>query len=325
MVIIAMLVTLLLPAVQKVRENARVVSCSNNLKQIGLAIAGFEAKHGYYPPSSKFTPPDANGDVNGWSAHALLLPYLEQNELFVNIDFERSYEEAGDIRTADGVVRRLSAMRIPTYICPSEPRDEARISEGQPEDYPLNYAVNLGTWFVYDPRTGRGGNGVFYPGARLKPSQIVDGLSYTLGVAEVKAWNAYYRNAALSGSLSVPAASEICTLGGDFKPSSGHTEWVDGRAHQTGFTTTFGPNAKVACEINGATYDVDWSNQQEGKSTTVATYAAVTARSHHAGGLNAVFMDGSVRWFANDIPLGVWRAFSTRDGHDVIPSHLQGQ
>jgi prepilin-type processing-associated H-X9-DG protein len=214
-------------------------------------------------------------------------------------------------------------MRVPTYLCPSELRDEVRISDGVPEHYPLNYAVNLGVWFVWDPASKLGGSGIFYPDSRLKASQIRDGLSFTLCAAEVKAWNPYYRNAALAGSLESPTPSDICDLGGILKTNSGHTEWVDGRAHQIGFTTTFRPNEKVLCEEGGVVYDVDWTNQQEGKSTSVPTYAAVTARSYHGGGVNVVMMDGSVRWFDDEINLGVWRAYSTRDDGELIPDEAQ--
>ncbi len=325
MVIIGLLIALLLPAVQKAREAARVASCANNLKQIGLAVANFEARTRHYPPSWKPTLPNASGDVNGWSCQAILLPYLEQTELHSTIDFERSYEEARDVQTADGAVARLSAMRVPTYLCPSERRDEARLSGGEPVNYPLNYAVNLGVWFIYSPRTGQGGQGAFYPNSRLRASDFRDGLSFTLCATEVRAWQPYFRNAGLALDPGIPARDGVCFLGGAFKPDSGHTEWVDGRAHQTGFTTTFAPNTQVPCENSGVVYDVDWTNQQEGKFAAAPTWAAVTARSHHGGGVNAALMDGSVRWFADDINLGVWRAFATRSGGELIPAKDQGQ
>ena len=323
-VIIAILIGLILPAVQKAREAARVTSCANNLKQIALAVANFEVRNGRYPPSWKPTPPvPPSTDVNGWSAQALLLPYLEQAKLHSKIDFQQSYELAGDVETADGVTTQLSAMRVPTYLCPSERRDEVRISGGAATHYPLNYAVNLGVWFVWDPGTREGGNGVFYPDSRLKTAQMLDGLSYTLCAAEVKAWNPYYRNAAQAGPLGIPTTADVCTLGGDFKTNSGHTEWVDGRAHQIGFTTTFGPNTEVLCDVSGDTHDVDWTNQQEGKSDSVPTYAAITARSYHGGGVNVAMMGGSVRWFADEVNVGVWRAHSTRDSGELIPAEEQ--
>lgn len=324
-VILGLLMALLLPAVQKAREAARLSACANNLKQVALAMANFEARNHHYPSSGKFPAPDAKGARNPWSAQAVLLPYLEQMKLYSSIDFQQSYELSPDVRTADAKLVRLSALRVPTYLCPSELRDEPRRTGNAAEHYPLNYAVNVGVWLVYDPGSGRGGSGVFYPESRTRTADLRDGLSFTLCAAEVKAWQPYYRNAALSADPGSPLASDVCGLGGELKTNSGHTEWVDGRVHQIGFTTAFPPNTPLPCDVNGVTYDVDWTNQQEGKSDTVATFAAVTARSYHGGGVNAALMDGSVRWFADEIHAGIWQAYSTRAGDELIPSEDQAK
>jgi prepilin-type processing-associated H-X9-DG protein len=248
------------------------------------------------------------------------------------IDFDLSYELAAPIRTADGRETPLSALRVPTYLCPSEIRDEARTESGNPpeEHYPLNYGVNMGVWFVYDPATGDGGEGIFYPSSRVTASAVRDGMSFTLAISEVKAWQPYFRNAGKSDDLAVPElAEEICSLGGDLKTTSGHTEWVDGRVHQIGFTTAFPPNSKVPC-ASGGTYDVDWTNWQEGKGlrpqvglpTLTKTYAAVTSRSYHQGGVNTAALDGSVRWYSNNVHPLVWRALSTRAGREIIPNEI---
>lgn len=321
-VILGMLMGMLLPAVQKAREAARVASCANNLKQITLAVVGFEAREGHYPPSWKSTAA-ANGEVDGWSALALILPYLEQTKLHTTIDFEQSYELAPDVPTADGATVKLTALRVPTYLCPSERRDEVKIEDGKPAHYPVNYGVNLGVWLVWDPVAKKGGNGMFYPDSRVTSAMVQDGHAFTLCAAEVKAWRPYFRNAGMTGTVAVPMPSDIASLGGQFKEEGGHTEWADGRAHQTGFTAAFRPNTVVSSTQSGATYDVDWTNQQEGKSDTAATYAAITARSYHTGGVNASLMDGSVRWFSDEVNLGVWRAYATRDGSELLPSESQ--
>lgn len=325
MIIVGLLLGLLLPAVQRARETARISACGNNLRQVGIALNNYEALNRAYPAGDNFTPPDSSGNINGWSAQALLLPHLEQKVLEANIDFRLSYKDVADITLADGTTTKLSAVRVPTYLCPSEQTDEVRMSGGEQEHYPLNYAMNMGTWFVYDPETGETGNGAFHPGRKVQSSQVSDGLSFTLCAAEVKAWTPHYRNAAHNNAnLPMPLPEDVEGLGGEFKSNSGHTEWVDGRAHQTGFTTTFTPNTFVsATQLDGLTYDVDWTNQQEGKSRTVKTYAAVTARSHHGGGVNTCMLDGSVRWFKNEINAGVWQAYSTRAGGEVIPADAQ--
>ncbi len=302
--IIGILIALLLPAVQAAREAARRMQCSNHLKQIGLALHNFADTNRAFPSSY------AGREGADWSGQARILPFLEEGAIFENIDFTQPYSSA----TING--QKLSAMRISTYLCPSEPEDKVRLSGGVPVHYPLNYGLNLGTWFVYDPQGGRGGEGAFHPYRRLKPRDFQDGLSATLGLAEVKAYTPYFRNAALPNPSLPAGPSEICSLGGDFKTSSGHTEWVDGRSHQAGFTTVFTPNTKVLCTQAGREYDVDWTNQQEGKSPAVSTYAAVTARSHHPGIVNVLLMDGSVRPVSETIQRNLWQALSTRGGNE---------
>jgi prepilin-type N-terminal cleavage/methylation domain-containing protein len=321
MIIIAVLIAMLLPAVQSVRESARVTSCSNNLRQIGLAVSNFEGRTGHFPAPNMPAPTSA-GIVDPWSVQALILPYLELGKMFSTIDFTRSYNLDPVVVTADGTEVRLRSLRVATYLCPSEPRDQVRLNnDGVPIHYPLNYGMNMGVWLVYDPRTRQGGQGVFHMGKGLRAAAVADGLSYTLCAAEVKAWNPYFRQAGLSdpNELGIPVPGGVAGLGGSFLANSGHTEWVDGRVHQTGFTTAFRPNEEVLATVSGVTYDVDWTNMREGYSDTVVTYAAVTARSHHRGGVNTVLLDGSVRWFASDVNLGVWRAYSTREGGEFLP------
>jgi prepilin-type processing-associated H-X9-DG protein len=190
-------------------------------------------------------------------------------------------------------------------------------------NYPFNYVVNMGVWFVYDPQTAQGGDGPFFPGSKVRAAEVTDGVSYTLCAAEVKGWNPYYRGSGLVPGNVPPVPADICGLGGSFQTNGGHTEWGEGRVVQVGFTTAYSPNAKVPCDVNGVTYDVDWSSQAEGMSATVKTFAAVTARSYHRSGVNAVMLDGSVHWFSDDTNLGVWRAYSTRAGGEIIPSASQ--
>jgi prepilin-type processing-associated H-X9-DG protein len=95
-----------------------------------------------------------------------------------------------------------------------------------------------------------------------------------------------------------------------------HVEWVDGKVHETGFTAVFPPNTVVAFPSSGTTYDVDFVSATE--SNLGDTYAAVTARSYHSGGVNVVLMDGSVRFVRNSIAQGTWRALATRSGNEVV-------
>jgi prepilin-type processing-associated H-X9-DG protein len=115
-----------------------------------------------------------------------------------------------------------------------------------------------------------------------------------------------------------PAGLTVYWGAGDFKVDSGHTEWVDARVHQTGFTTTFPPNTRVPHNSGGQVFDVDFNSNREGRSATLPTYGSVTSRSHHSGGVNTLLMDGSCRFVRNDIRQTIWRAMGTRAGGEVI-------
>src|SRR6476660_2663470 len=114
--IIGVLVALLLPAVQAAREAARRMSCANNLKQIGLALQNFESVNKGFPSSLRPTPPDPAGLFNGWSAHAQILPYLENANLYQGINFDQPYS----------VQASISAVRVKAFICPAEIRSTPR-------------------------------------------------------------------------------------------------------------------------------------------------------------------------------------------------------
>jgi prepilin-type N-terminal cleavage/methylation domain-containing protein len=360
--IIGILIALLIPGIQAARIAARNNTSKNNLRQITLAINAFESTKGHFPASFQSPTNPASlalsTDIAGWSMQALILPHLEQAPIANRIDYTRNYTEivadGTTHSTIDGAQLALSAVRVPTYVSPLEPRDEVRFGGGNPQHYPINYACNLGTWFVWDPVTRQGGAGAFYPDSKLTSGKFTDGLTNTLCMAEVKAWMMYFRNAGdtaadlnaiWSPNMALPAgytnamqvpvdASTFCTLGGGtggdatLKVQSGHTEWTDGRAHQIGFTTLMPPNAIIPCAEGGVTHDIDWTNWQEGKNLNngapvatddFPTYAAVTARSYIPGAVNVSMMDGSVRAISNNINLAVWRAISTRAGNELLP------
>jgi prepilin-type processing-associated H-X9-DG protein len=250
---------------------------------------------------------------------ARLLPYLEQENLQRLFDYNLPYNHSANLAGA--------STRVNTYICPSEVKPRQRVrADGTPEHYTLNYACNLGTWMVFNPATGATGDGAFGVNARYRYADLTDGSSNTLGVVEVKSNTPYKRNnnAAAKLGTGVPAsAAAVAALieapGGDsFNSDSGHTEWVDARVHQTGFTTTLPPNTNVQVTINGTVFkDADFNNQREGSHPSNICYAAVTARSFHAGGVNGLLMDGSVRFFSDSVRLEVWRALGTRAGGEV--------
>ncbi|MDE0939660.1 MAG: DUF1559 domain-containing protein [Pirellulales bacterium] len=301
--IIGLLVAMLLPALGSVRESARASLCKSNLKQLGLAMQTYESGRGSFPPGRY--------GEGGWSTQALITPFLDQGYLYENIDFSKSYKEV----LFEGM--SIAGHRVPILNCPSERNTELRQSSGVTYA-PINYAVNMGTWKVWDPNTQTGGDGMFHPNRGTRVREVRDGLSRTLLLSEVKTYNPYLRDGGGGDATPPTEPSEIAGLGGNFKTNSGHTEWVDGRVHQTGFTTTFAPNTVVSHQENGQAYDVDFNSQREGNSETGITYAAVTARSHHPGLVNVATASGSVLAIEDDVDKLIWQAFSTRQGRDSI-------
>lgn len=321
--IIALLIGLLLPAVQGAREAARRTGCQNNLRQLGLALHIYESTYRNYPPSLAWSGLSASDDTANavWSAQARLMPFVE--ELAMGAEILRQLPVPYSRATlADGLTL-IAGLKIPTLLCPSESNLAIRLKNGVPEHAPLNYAINMGTWMVFTPATKTGGNGAFYPNSKLRPGQFSDGLTKTIALAEVKTYTPHFRNAAKSAPVQATTAAAICSLGGEFKNDlpalgSGHTEWVDGRTHQTGFTSTFPPQTPVPCSRPSGEYNIDWTNQQEAKSLTIPTAAAVTARSHHIGIVNFVLMDGSVHAASDSIDAVLWQALSTRAGGETV-------
>lgn len=318
--IIAILIALLLPAVQQAREAARRMSCRNNMKQIGLAIHNYQEANLAYPPSFalQYGVP-LSGNNGSWSIQGRILPYLEQSNAYQLVDLQTAW----DAQIPTGV----PTLRVPVYLCPSEVNDRVRTKNGAAFVYPQNYGFNFGSWLVYDPVSGRGGDGAFFVNSNIRPRDFIDGLSNTMMAAEVKAFTSYFRNSSDPGPTipGSPAAVAGFASGAQFKlgpavnDNTGHTEWCDGRVHHSGMTTVFGPNTFVAyTHTDGNTYDVDYNSMQEGKSATQPTYAAVTARSYHIGIVNVVMMDGSVKSVSENISLAIWRALGTRAGKEVI-------
>ena len=107
--------------------------------------------------------------------------------------------------------------------------------------YPVNYGFNMGEWLVYDPAIGQAGQGTFIVNGGLTSGSITDGLSNTVMAAEVKMFTPQLRNGT-AGPNPPSDPSQICGYGGQLRAGSdvqqnpGHTEWVDGKVHETGFS-----------------------------------------------------------------------------------------
>ncbi len=314
--IIGVLIALLLPAVQAAREAARRIQCTNNLKQLGLGLHNYESIAGAFPPSCIL-----KGTGNtisrwmGWSVQGRLLPLLEQGPLFNGINFDFS----GDTP----INSTISIVGVGLFICPSEV-DPTRIATGS--GHITNYGFVAGDWYVWGGFNAQPNRAAFGPNRSRRLSEFTDGLSQTIVGAEVKAKQPLLRDC---GGLSrindfnvipSPEADPQVEVpeytSGKCSPNIGHAEWSDGASHQSGVTFAWTPNRTTPGLSNGPKPDVDITGQRE--KVGGPTFAAVTSRSYHPGGVNCLFGDGSVRFLRSSISGSTWRALGTVAGNEIV-------
>jgi prepilin-type N-terminal cleavage/methylation domain-containing protein/prepilin-type processing-associated H-X9-DG protein len=298
--IIAILIALLVPAVQKVREAASRAQCSNNLKQIGLAL------HNYHDTKKSF-PPGSN--PNGFTAVSLILPYLEQAAVYNQINFGVA---ATDVSNAGP-----TGITIPILWCPSDTTNGTPAGQGG-----NNYFANYGTSInFFQPHFGSAtpANGVFglrdSKGVRI--TDIKDGSSNTAAFSELRKGD--YNNAQFSAwdwlnasSIGLPTTVDqalgfcqgIDTTNLSYQWLSAGGEWLNDSRTGTAYLHCNTPNTNNCGFPANLTF-------------------CVNANSDHNGGVNLLLCDGSVHFVDNSISLATWRALGTRYGQDVIGSDFQ--
>jgi len=325
--IIAVLIGLLLPAVQQAREAARRSQCKNNMKQLGVALHNYLDIHRSFPPSGL-----NNADAsNSWSAQSFILPFLEGSNVYNKINFSVGYNHVNNTAGAGSPAGSIHVkiMRIPVLLCPSEPNDRARLSGSAPTHYPLNYAVGRGIYETHNPTTRFDGGAAFAYSSVTRDRDFTDGMSNTVGMSEVKCFTPRFHDLCSLPTTIPVVPSDLGALtpgSAEWSKESGHTEWVSGNTIHSGFTTAFTPNTEVLVTIasgaDAGEYDVSVSSRREAQSATTCsggpTYAAVTSRSHHIGLVNSLMMDGAVRSISSNISLQTWRNLGQRADGNVV-------
>jgi prepilin-type processing-associated H-X9-DG protein len=268
--IIGILIAMLLPAVQAAREASRRAQCSNNLKQIGVALHNYEGTHKHYPPGAVWN--SGTPAVNRGSILVYLLPYIEQDQTYEAIDFTLANI---DNSVFPGTTTKIASARISSYICPSDPQDEMYWGLA-----PHNYAASRGPTEVYDNPScscshpwqslsqaplddvRRFAGPFTRVGTKTRVNEVLDGLSNTIFFGEVR-----------------PACSEHARNG-----------WLASN-NGNGYCTTIIPINHDTCRDTGpdpCKLYCNWNTE-------------VGFKSLHPGGAQFLLGDGSVRMLKDQI------------------------
>ena len=292
--IIAILIGLLLPAVQKVREAAARAKCQNNLKQIGLAL------HSYHSALQKFPPAQ---DAVGYNVHSILLPHLEQDPLW------QSFTRTLSPNNAANAVPRATVLQV--FLCPSD------VTSGLPAGTPgCNYRSNSGVSIVNTfpssaNATMPAADGGFWQTNEYKVGDITDGTSLTAAFSEHVLGDFSNANVSPDGDTFQPGtypatpdealaqcnAIDINNLSfqgksnaGDFWTSTDHTGTRYYHAFPPGNRSCMYPPQRIS----------------------------TTANSRHTKLVNVLLFDGSVRTATYSMNLAAWRAMGTRNGAETV-------
>ncbi len=288
--IIAILIGLLVPAVQKVREAAARTQCVNNQKQIGLALHGFHDVIKFLPPGqfNRFaTDPDL-GKANRACWFQAILPYVEQMALYNQI-----YPTLASSNTAAFSIAGHETV-IATFMCPSDPGAGKNITAGAStpaasQGFHSNYVLCAGSTLFGNAGQGNTLNGCFYPWSKTRMTDITDGTSNTAFGSEI---------------ILVPDTGSHDLRGRVYNTWQGNVL----------FSTLYPPNTTVGDQSDYCIAAPMAPCAGLGGSNLVQS-----ARSMHPGGVNVLMGDGTVRFVTNSVSVSTWNAVGTRSTGEVIP------
>lgn len=312
--IIGILVALLLPAIQAAREAARRTQCVNNLKQLTLAYQNYHDTLKTFPRFAFKSP--GFGEWEGYSAHAQILPYIEQQALFDQLknesnNFYLRWHENG----TNNALNTVRASDVPAFLCPSDRRFPS-IAVGRESGKGCNYVGSMGVSLSWSNNATQ--NGMFRRTIETRMSDVIDGTSNTIMLSEALSGdyndNTVYRDGEVCMAAAGPGSVSLAIVGtwaqanclGTSHLSTNGNNWLAPLPTQTIFNTVATPNWQFpTCEYGPSGYAAD----RDG---------VFPARSLHPGGVNATCVDGSVTFLTNNIDEALYQGLGTRDGGEAV-------
>lgn len=304
--IVAILVGLLLPAVQKVREAAVRTRCQNNLKQLALAAHHYEQLNGSYPPGVRMLQFPTAPRYRGVTLFVYLAPYIEQEN--ITKDWNLSDPLVNTTVPAPGPNARTATV-VATYLCPADTIPENPVNTGSNRWYALSsYGGNAGTR-SYEPKHATN-DGIFHvigPGSEtdpegqpIRPAGITDGLSNTLFFGERSHWDP--NNDAAASIVTPPPgsfANRMANIG----------YWANSGGRYASGDVTMSAFVPINYQVP----------EPPGVSFADMEKRVNAFGSRHARGANFALADGSVRFLRDTLPLETLQRLSVRNDGLAIP------